>query len=151
MSYQQLDYLADSTVPLLILLLVALPLFWKLPRPALIWLRVLVGFGLTALLARFIRKLEIVSGPGLETHNFPSTHYAAALCLLTFLVLLRPRWFAIWVVWGLAYGGLVIYQQYHTPLELLGSIFAVPVSWGIWRIGREPVAQVTAEKRNYTH
>lgn len=138
MTYRQLDIIADSIVPLLLLGLFVLPLLWRVTRPAEVWLRVLVGFALTNLFSRVIRKMELVSGPGLEPGNFPSTHYASALCALTFLVLLRPRLAPLWVLVGALYGWLVVYQNYHTPLELLGSVFAVPLSWAVWRFRRAP-------------
>lgn len=59
--------------------------------------------------------------------EFPSTHFAVHLSVLTLLVLIRPRWWPITSL-ALLYGALMLWQNYHTPLEMLGSFYAIPLS-----------------------
>lgn len=128
MTYEQWDKVADSVNPLLVLALLVLPLVLRVRRPALHWLGALVAVGACELVAHVLRRLHWVPG------KFPSTHFAFAAACLSALVILRPRWWPLWLGLGTGYGALMLYQRYHTWQEMAGALFAVPLAG--WLYGR---------------
>ena len=126
--HQQLQYLANSVNPLLALALIVLPLSWHLDNRTQFWLRSGLSLILALLVAKAIRHQHVLS------ERFPSTHFAFTLCAVTSLLLVRPRTWPLWTVVALAYGGLMAYQGYHTPLEMAGALYAVPLCWLVHRV-----------------
>ena len=128
MFYAQLDHIADSVNIVLALAVIAGALW--LQRAA-AWRFLLIAFVATALVQQ---SAKLVQHLGWLGHKFPSTHFAVALCLATFLVVLHRKllWPAVAVV--VFYGALMLYQKYHTPVEMLGAFYAVPVAYafGMW-------------------
>ena len=136
MTYAQLDHIADAVNPLLAIGVI-LGALW-LERAA-AWN--FIGRAVIAtLLVQQSAKLFQKFGP--LGHNFPSTHFAFALCMVTFLALLHRKLLALSVAVAVAYGALVLWQGYHTPLELVGALYAIPVAWFFGTFKRRKRADV---------
>ena len=137
MTFAQLDRIADAVVPLLALGVVVGAL-WR-------WRAAAWAFLLRATLATILvqQSAKLVQKTGWLGHDFPSTHFAVALCLATFLALLGRRW--ILLAFGIvaAYGALMLYQRYHTPLEMAGALYAPPVAWFAQSFGKRKRAKVS--------
>lgn len=122
MSYENLDKIADLCNPLLALALIVTA-FGVLKNAA--W-PFLLRNGLAVIvvqqLAKYAQKRELWG------EDFPSTHFAVALALCVgFWVLKRRLWPFILGFLGF-YGALMLQQRYHTPAEMLGAFFAVPLA-----------------------
>lgn len=137
MTYHQLDRIADSFwIVFALALLGAVLWLWR----ARAW-----DFGLRAALSvalcqQLSKTAQKHGGFGFGPH-FPSTHFAVALALTVGFWMLGRRW-GIGATFALfAYGALMLYQRYHTPLEMAGALFAVPLaSLFYWRLRRAPLA-----------
>ena len=123
MNYAQLDHIADAVNPLLAIGVV-LGALW-LERAA-AW-NFIVRAAIAYLLVQQSAKLFQKWGPW--GHHFPSTHFAVALCFATFLAILNRKLIIAAVTIVAIYGALMLYQHYHTPLEMLGALYAIPVAW----------------------
>ena len=136
MTFAQLDRIADAVIPLLGIGVIAGALW--LQRAA-AWNFLLRAVTATALVQQ---SAKLVQKAGWLGHDFPSTHFAVALCLATFLALLHRKLvlFALAIV--AAYGALMLYQRYHTPLEMAGAFYAVPVAWFAQSFKRRERAKV---------
>lgn len=122
MNYQQLDRLADVCNPLLILALIVLA-FRVLQNAA--WpflLRNGLAVVVVQQLSKYAQKRQIW-GP-----DFPSTHFAVALAVCVGVVVLKRRFWPFALIYVVGYGALVLAQHYHTPREMVGSLFAVPLA-----------------------
>ena len=131
MNYAQLDHIADAVNPLLGVAVVGAAL-WLLRARA--W-----EFLLRAVVATLIvqQGAKIVQHLGWLGPKFPSTHFAVALCLATFLALLNKKIIPVVIAIAVAYGALMLWQGYHTPLEMLGALYAIPLAIFAQRIGRQ--------------
>lgn len=128
MNYQQLDKIADLCNPILIVTLILLS-FASLKNHA--W-SFLLRSGLAVVsvqqLSKYAQKKQIWGD------DFPSTHFAVALALCVALVVLRRRFWPLALIYLSGYGALMLYihhikpSEYHTPVEMLGSFFAVPLA-----------------------
>lgn len=128
MNFQQLDRIADFCNPLLILALILLA-FTNLRNRA--W-PFLLRSGLAVIvvqqLSKYAQKREIWGG------NFPSTHFAVALALCVGLLVLKRRYWPLALGYLAFYGALMLYihsinpREYHTSIEMLGALFAIPVA-----------------------
>ncbi len=122
MNYQQLDKIADGCNPLFILLIIGLAI-GTLKKSA--W-PFLLSSGLAVVvvqqLSKYAQKKEMWGD------NFPSTHFAVALALCVSLLVLRRRFWPLALLYVVGYGALIGFQNYHTPAEMLGSFFAVPIA-----------------------
>ena len=136
MTYAQLDHIADAVNPLLAIVVI-LSALW-LERAA-AW-----NFIGRAVIATLLvqQSAKLVQKIGPLGDDFPSTHFAVALCLATFLALLNRKFIALSVAVATAYGALVLWQRYHTPLELLGALYAIPVAWFFGTFKRRKRANV---------
>ena len=130
MTYAQLDHIADAVNPLLGVAVVAGALW--------LWRGQAWNFLLRAVLATLIvqQSAKLVQHLGWLGPKFPSTHFAVALCLATFLALLHRKLLPVAAAIVVAYGALILKQQYHTPLEMLGAIYAIPLAIIAQRFGR---------------
>ena len=130
MTYAQLDKIADAFNPLLGAFVVASALWLERARA---W-----EFLLRAAFATLIvqQSAKIFQHLGWLGPKFPSTHFAVALCLASCLALLRWRLIPIAAGAVAAYGALMLWQRYHTPLEMLGALYAVPFAIAAQRLGR---------------
>lgn len=128
MNFQQLDRIADICNPLLILALITLG-FVNLKNR--VW-PFLLRNGLAVVVVQQLSKLA--QRFGVLGGNFPSTHFAVAFALCVGLVVLKRRYWPIALGYLAFYGGLMLYihnlnpREYHTPVEMLGALFAVPVA-----------------------
>ena len=130
MNYAQLDKIADAVNPLLGVAVVGAALWLQRGRAWEFLLRAVIATGIVQQSAKWVQHLGWL-GP-----KFPSTHFAFALCLATFLALLHRRWIPIAVAISVSYGALMLWQNYHTPLEMLGALYAIPLAILAQRIGR---------------
>lgn len=129
MSYQQLDPIADAFLPLLGLALLISAVWMRRAGAAFFLLRAVLAIALSQQIAKFIQKRD---GFGLGD-EFPSTHFAVALAITV------PFWFLsrkAGVFASLAtalYTALMLwiwvqFGKYHSPLELLGSLYALLIA-----------------------
>ncbi len=130
MTYAQLDHIADAVNPLLGVAGVAGALWLLRARAQQFLLRALLATVVVQQSAKLVQHLGWL-GP-----KFPSTHFAVALCLATFLALLHRRLVPVAAAVIVAYGALMLWQHYHTPLEMAGALYAVPLAVVAHRLGR---------------
>ncbi|HEX9998803.1 MAG TPA: hypothetical protein VGB45_16835 [Abditibacterium sp.] len=124
MNYQQLDKIADVFNPLLILALILASFKLIKGAPWTFLFRSALAVILSQQIAKFIQKRD---GFGLGD-DFPSTHFAVALALWVCFWLLSRKGGAIIALAVVFYGALMLFQRYHTPLEMAGAVFAVPLA-----------------------
>ena len=122
MNYQQLDKIADLCNPILILALIGLSIALLKNRAWPFLLRNGLAVVVVQQLAKFAQKKEIWG------EDFPSTHFAVALALCIGLVVLKRRFWPFSIVYLVSYGALMLAQNYHTPVEMLGALFAIPIA-----------------------
>jgi hypothetical protein len=122
MSYAQLDKIADLCNPIAMLALIVFA-FMALRNAA--W-PFLFRSGLAVVLVQQISK--IVQKRGSLGPDFPSTHFAVALALTVGFIIIRPRLWPVFLLYPILYGALMLYQHYHTPIEMLGALFAIPLA-----------------------
>jgi membrane-associated phospholipid phosphatase len=61
--------------------------------------------------------------------NFPSTHFAVALALAGAFWALNRRFVPATLIYLAVYAGLILWQNYHTPLDLVGAVYAAPLGF----------------------
>ena len=130
MSYAQLDRIADAVNPLLGVAVIAGALFLQRAQAWRFLGRAFLATLLVQQLAKLVQKI------GWLGHDFPSTHFAVALCLATFLALLHRKFVPLATTIVVSYGALMLWQKYHTPLEMLGALYAVPMALLFWNFRR---------------
>jgi len=123
LDYNTLDRIADAFLPLLLItyLLTTLILFFKTPDRrkvlGLIFvyclLLVVISYGLMFLDKRF----HLWAAAGLDY----STHTAVSLALVLPLCLLLNRYKIIFIASFLAYLALMLYQRYHSIMDILST------------------------------
>ena len=138
MTYAQLDHLADAVNPLLGVAIVGAALWLERARAWNFLLRAALATLVVQQSAKWIQHLELL-GP-----KFPSTHFAVALCLATCLALLRRQLIPVAVGAVAAYGALMLWQRYHTPLEMVGAFYAVPFAILSQSLGKRGRAKTLA-------
>lgn len=122
MNYQQLDQIADLCNPLFIVVLVWLTVATLKIRAGDFLLRSGLAVVAAQQLSKFAQKKAFWG------EDFPSTHFAVALALCVSLVILKRRLWPLALAYLLGYGALILVQNYHTPTEMLGSLFAIPLA-----------------------
>jgi len=143
MTFHQLDKIADLVNPLFAVLLIILAVVILKKSSPLFIVKTVLAIVVVQQLAKFMQKAEFVSD------NFPSTHYAFALALaVSYFILSRKLW-PLSAILAVGYGGLMLYinatfGEYHTPLEMLGAIYAIPLTLLFHLIGRKKVQPVAA-------
>lgn len=126
--FQTLDFFADRAIPIFALLLIGLAIFWLKKAAPMFLLRCILAVGLSQQLAKFVQKTKFFGA------EFPSTHFAVALALATCLVVLNRKSWPLSVVFIFFYGALMLWihrlfpSKYHTPLEMAGAFYAIPVA-----------------------
>ncbi len=133
MTYAQLDHIADAVNPLLAIGIIGGAIWLERGRAWNFLLRAAIAYLLVQQGAKLVQKL----GP--LGHHFPSTHFAVALCFATLLALLHRKLLIVASVVAVGYGALMLYQHYHTPLELIGALYAIPVAYFCWSFKRRLV------------
>lgn len=128
MSYQQLDTFADLFIPLFIVALL-FGAFWIKKGAAFAFvLRSVLAVVIVQQLSKIMQKKELFGG------DWPSTHFAVALALAVCLVMLKRSLWPLALGFVLLYGGLMLYihslspGEYHTPFQMVGSLFAIPLT-----------------------
>jgi hypothetical protein len=123
MTYAQIDKIADLCNPLMALALIILA-FAMLKNAA--W-PFLLRNGLAVVVVQQISKYVQKRGPWGD--DFPSTHFAVALALAIGLVVLKRRLWPVALAFVVGYAILMVpVQHYHTPAEMLGALFAIPLT-----------------------
>jgi CubicO group peptidase (beta-lactamase class C family) len=133
MTYEQLDAIADSVIPtlgVLALLLPWLPMY-RASFPA--WKRILCTLlGVAAAYAGMYLDKLTGAWPAMSLDY--STHSAVCVALLIALGHLSRRWLIGSVAIGVAYAALMLYQRYHTLVDILTT--AIPIGVVVWLIWR---------------
>jgi membrane-associated phospholipid phosphatase len=143
MNYNLLDSIADKVNPLFAVLLILLAVAIQKKSSPLFILKSALAIIIVQQLAKWIQKAEFVS------NNFPSTHYAVALSIaVSYLVLSRKLW-PLSALLAFGYTALMLFvyvqfQKYHTPIELVGSVYAIPLTLLFHAIGRKRVQPVAS-------
>ena len=126
-SYETLDAIADSYIPALALIslaVIAADAFrvqWRL-----VSLRIFafLGIALIAYSLMFLDgRLDIWPAFGLDY----STHTAVASGLVLFLSFCVPRWTVFWIFSLISYALLMLYQRYHTIADIITTGLAVSI------------------------
>ncbi|HEX8463673.1 MAG TPA: hypothetical protein VF627_03560 [Abditibacterium sp.] len=122
MDFKTLDRIADLCIPLLIVSLLLAAFAIRRGAAWIFLLRSAIAVALAQQICKLCQKNEVLGG------DFPSTHFAVALALLTCFVVLKQRLWPLALGFATLYGALMLAQRYHTPLEMLGAVFAVPLA-----------------------
>lgn len=124
LSYETLDAIADTCVPVLLLLSLvivcktAVQRNWRLCGNYLV---TLFGFALVAYGIMFIDlRFQLWPALGLDY----STHTATSLALSVFLIMVAKEYWFIWLMYLVFYYGLMIYQEYHSIADIVMTVFA---------------------------
>lgn len=130
MSYETLDSIADSYIPLLLILfLLGLAgktyQLWPNHRAPLSSFFYLLGLLVIVYGLMFLDK-AIRLWPALSLDY--STHTALALALVFSLCNLFPKYWKWFVVSILVYAGLMLYQQYHSVMDILSTSLVIGIS-----------------------
>ena len=123
MTYAQLDHIADAFNPLMGVSVVVAALWLERARAWDFLLRAVIATLLVQQSAKLVQHLGWL-GP-----KFPSTHFAVALCLAMCLAMLRRQLIPVAIAAVAAYGALMLWQRYHTPLEMIGALYAIPFAF----------------------
>ena len=98
----------------------------QLRRAAPPWIGAVALTTLLILLAcKLIQHLRV------EGAHFPSTHFAFALAVAGAFCALNRRYVPPVIAFVAAYGALILWRHFHTPVEMLGSLPAFPLSFGV--------------------
>ncbi len=108
-----------------------------LRQSAILWI---ICVAISVALAQQISK--IVQHHHFVDKQFPSTHFAVALALAGAFCALNRRFVPLGLVYLVLYGAFMVWRGYHTPLDLLGALYALPLGFVAARLGtkREKVA-----------
>lgn len=101
-----------------------------LGRPALLWLVcVALAVGIAQQISKNVQHLHLVD------KQFPSTHFAVALALAGAFWALNRRFVPLGCAYIALYGAFMVWRGYHTPLDLLGALYAWPTGFFAARLG----------------
>ncbi|RYX85239.1 hypothetical protein EON83_06495 [bacterium] len=102
----------------------------ELKKSALLWV---ICVGLSVGVAQQISK--IVQHLRWAGEDFPSTHFAVALALAGAYWALSRRFIPATVTYLILYGIFMVWRGFHTPFELVGALYALPLGYGGGRLG----------------
>ena len=103
---------------------------WELKKSAIVWtLCVALSVGVAQQISKHIQQEHWVS------QRFPSTHYAFALAIAGAFWALNRRFIPATLVYLVLYAVLITWRGYHTPLELAGALYALPMGYIAGRFG----------------
>lgn len=149
MSFEQLDAIADSYIPLLLILFLVgfgrnTYRFWPNYRAPLFSFLYLVGLLVISYgLMFFDNTVRLWPALGLDY----STHTAVALSLVFALCTVFPvqwKWLAGSM---LAYAGLMLYQEYHSVMDILTTSLVIGVLAALlYKIVGQPNSDVLARQ-----
>lgn len=102
----------------------------QLHKSAWLWIMcVALSVGLAQQISKIVQKFHIIG------KEFPSTHFAVCLAVAGAFWALNRRVFPVVAAYLLVYALLIVWQHYHTPIELFGSVYAFPLGFIAARIG----------------
>ena len=78
---------------------------------------------------------KLIQHTRIEGAHFPSTHFAFALVVAGAFGALGRRFVPVVGAFLFAYGALIVWRHFHTPLELAGALPAFPLGWGAGQWG----------------
>lgn len=105
----------------------------ELKKSSLLWiLCVAVALGIAQQISKVVQNTRVVSD------NFPSTHFAVSLVIGGAFWALGRKFVPAAVVFLVVYAGLILWQHYHTPLDLAGALYALPMGFFAGRFGTRP-------------
>ncbi len=139
MNAHVIQVLSDILNPLFAIALIVCAVR-ELKKSALLWI-VCVGLavGIAQQISKHIQAARWVSD------NFPSTHFAVALAVAGGFWALNRRFIPATLVYLVLYGLFIAWRNYHTPVELAGALYALPMGYAAGRFGtrREKIASNT--------
>jgi membrane-associated phospholipid phosphatase len=102
----------------------------ELRKSALAWIVcVALAVGVAQQISKIVQDARWVSD------NFPSTHFAVSLAIAGAFWALNRRSIPATVVYLVVYGLLIVWRSYHTPLEMAGALYALPMGYAAGRFG----------------
>ena len=129
MNAHVIQQMSQLLAPLFALSLIGCAV-WKLRQSALLWI---VCVAVVVALARQIA--EVGQHTEILGRHFPSTHFAFVLAIAGAFWALNRRFIPATLVYLVAHGALMLWQHYHTPLELAGALYALPMGYMAGRFG----------------
>ena len=150
MTFENIDRIADSVFWVFALALLITAVIQQKGESWKFILRTVLAVAVCQQLSKRIQKLDLFhhSVTALQKSHgihsqFPSTHFAVVLCLATGFFLLNRRLWWVSVAMPVLYGALLLYQTYHTPIEMLGALYAIPLTWFVLTLGTKRNATAT--------
>ncbi|BCM91088.1 hypothetical protein IAD21_02952 [Abditibacteriota bacterium] len=129
MNAHQIQELSQLFNPIFAIVLIVCAVR-ALKKSALLWIVcVAISVGVAQQISKIVQHLRWVSD------NFPSTHFAVALALAGAYWALNRRFIPATLVYLVVYGVLIVWRSYHTPLELAGAFYALPLGYVAGRLG----------------
>jgi hypothetical protein len=129
MNAHQIQQLSQLFNPLLAVILIVLAVR-ELKKSALLWIVCVAGtVGAAQQISKVIQHARWVND------NFPSTHFAVALGLTGALWALNRRFVPATAIFLAVYAVLILWRNYHTPIELVGALYALPMGYGAGHFG----------------
>lgn len=130
-AWEWRDVLADSVIPVQLLLVLGYSLHdWRhgLRRRA-VRCGLLLAAGVLAVYGW--QAVDVRSGLWLRAGWDYSTHTAAAAVLTGLLILQRPQQWAGWLLLGIAYAALMLWQQYHGLADIVSTLLVIGASLAV--------------------
>jgi len=144
--FDQVDIASDAINPIFVGLILEEPMLGTgTPRERWVrglkfWGRVLFCLGIAVAMAELGKKYQIWHGHP----NFPSGHTTFATSAAVCLIMQRGKaWAWLAIALTVVIGILLVYDQWHTPVEVLGGwILGTVVPYALWRLTQWNVARV---------
>ena len=131
MNAHQIQTLSQLVNPIFGLVLIGCAV-WKLKKSALLWIVcVALAVGVAQQISKIVQHLRWVG------EDFPSTHFAVALALVGAYWALNRRFIPATMIYVVAYGLFIVWRAYHTPFELAGALYALPMGYVAGRFGTQ--------------
>jgi hypothetical protein len=136
MDYESWDRIADAITPTVGVITLALSVLRRRPGNPPRWaqlLLTLVSVGAVYAVGWADAQLKLWSGAGLDY----STHSGVYVALAVSLWMIDWRIGIAGAVIGAAYAVLMLYQRYHTPMDIVSTAAVVaPLCLGFWLVAR---------------
>ncbi|WP_163831362.1 hypothetical protein [Spartinivicinus ruber] len=137
LSYEVLDFIADSYIPLLFLYILFLIGLVAIKEGLMFAARYLLIFFIGVVLVYFIMYLDIILQIWPSFSMDYSTHTALAIAIVNYLVVYKQQYKSYFIVSLIAYCLLMLYQQYHTVLDIVTTAVVIsPMSFAIFIFGK---------------
>lgn len=129
MNAHVIQQMSQLLAPLFALALIGCAV-WELKKSALLWI---VCVTIAVALARQVA--EVGQHTAILGSHFPSTHFAFVLAIAGAFWSLNRRFIPATLIYLVAHGALMLWQHYHTPIELAGALYALPMGYAAGRFG----------------